>query len=105
MKTKEDFELLLRSLTELETADLVEALDEHLLKNDMNSLRDKIGINYADEINELECKIENLTNEKNESDEEISEYKIKVAKALEHINPLIDALGDFENRLNTLKDI
>lgn len=105
MLTKELFQEHLSKMTELEVADLCDVLYEHIEKERMGHLCDKFCPWAADEINELEEKIESLKNEVNESDEELAEYKKRVTKVIVGLNGFVDSVKNVEYNIERLKSL
>lgn len=84
MKIKEEFESLVQSLTELELADLVD---------------------YRDEINECEEKINRLERELDETEDDLIQYKNLMKSVIIQYAPLKTAIEDFENTVARLTQL
>jgi len=105
MKTKEEFESLVLSLTELELADLAEVMSEHMERSELSHLRDIISSDYRDELNESDEKINRLERELEEVEDDLNQYKVIVKKIIVEYNPLKVAIEDFENSVQRLANI
>ncbi len=105
MKTKEEFESLVGSLTELELADLAEVMSERMERREFAHLRDIVSSDYRDEINEMDEKINRLERELDETEDDFNNYKLSVNKVIAEYAPLKTAIEDFENSVSRLTNI
>lgn len=83
MKTKEEFEVLVSSLTELEMTDLLESCDAVMAANRWVDLRKTFA--DRDEVEDLEYNIGKLEYRVEELRDEIKDIKSDVMKALDFL--------------------